>query len=117
MANKEDGIKQKLIRLVTLAPYEDRTKTHVLFVSIDDSYLFEDAIERGELGDKSRELYMVEGLRFVYPLFMGYTVFWYSNNTKFCLIDNLTKEELLLLIDKQKEHIKLLYNRRVVIHG
>lgn len=115
----DDNVRQKLVKLVVglVRPdlsFQDRM-SHVVFVSIADSFLYEESIERGEQGDKLRDLYMTEGLVWVHPLFMGHTVIWYAEETKLCSIESLTKEEMLIVIGKQRDYVKTLYDRRVVI--
>lgn len=115
----EDNVRQKLVKLVTSLvrsdlSFQDRM-SHIVFVSKTDSFLYEESIERGEQGDKLRDLYMTEGLVWIHPLFMGHTVIWYTEESKVCSVDSLTKEEMLLVIGKQREYVKKLWDRRIVI--
>lgn len=112
----EEHIRLKLVSLVQAimkseTSYEDRMK-YVMFVSIADSILYEEAIDRGESGYTLRDIYMTEGLIWVHPFFYGHTVFWYASETKFCHVSDLSREELLAVIDKQSEYLKKAYDNR-----
>lgn len=91
--------------------YEDRSK-YILFVSVADSLLYEEVIERGDNGARIRDQYMTEGLSWVHPFFYGHTVFWYAPTTKLCPVSDLSKEELIDLVGKQRELLKRAYENR-----
>lgn len=120
-SEKIEHVRQRLVRLVQSVirqdmSYEERMR-HVIFVSYTDSSEYEEYLSAGGGGEKLRDLYMTEGLNWVHPLFFGHTVFWYAPKTKISKLEDLSRDELLAVIDKQKSHLKVLYDRRVVIKG
>ena len=112
--SKGMGIRERLVNLIydqEPRSVEERSAL-VLFVSKKDTDEFEDALVKGFLGDLLQQEFLVKGVYGTFPVFVGVTTIWNSETTAVSKIDALSKEDLLLVVQGQRRHIKSLYEHR-----
>lgn len=91
--------------------YDQRCEL-VLCVSIEDTVDVEQALVGGVFGEKLHDDHMIKGLLFCLPTFLGLTVLWFANSTSVRSLDELSKDDLLKVIESQRKHIQTLIEHR-----
>lgn len=114
-----DSIRLTLVKLLQgliidrSISYEDRMK-YVFFVSIEDTSLMEQQLmERKEFDGNLCAEFTVKGINGALPLFYGHIVIWnVLGKTELRHFRDMSKENLLLVVEKQKQQIQMLHEHR-----